>query len=204
MRDALRAGIAVYNDGEVHAAHDAWESRWLDLESGTDDERLLHGLIQFTAAVYHAQNGNWEGTIGLAESAGAYLAGLPERYRGVDLETVRTFLAALAADPERIERRPPPNLVYEGAVARLADLDPEALAVAAPVLAAEWGYDEAPLERASSYALSDLEAGRDDSRFISLLYDFVRDDENRAIVYQRLSGHVERRAAKESDVEGLF
>lgn len=204
MRDALRAGIAVYNDGEVHAAHDAWEGRWLDLESGTDDEQLLHGLIQFTAAVYHAQNDNWEGTVGLAESASEYLTGLPEQYRGVDLEGVRTFLATVAADPERIERGPPIDLVYEGTVPRVTDLDPDALAVAAPILAAEWGYDEGILGQASSYALSDLDAGRDDSRFISLLYDFVRDDENRGIIYQRLSGHVERRAAKESDVEGLF
>ncbi|MFB6301121.1 MAG: DUF309 domain-containing protein, partial [Halobacteriales archaeon] len=48
----LRAGIAIYNAGGYHAAHDAWEDHWLDLESGTDDERFLHGLIQFTAAVH--------------------------------------------------------------------------------------------------------------------------------------------------------
>ena len=69
MREHLRAGIAVYNAGEYHAAHDAWEDYWLDLERGTDDERLLHGLIQFTAAVHHAEERNWEGAVGLAESA---------------------------------------------------------------------------------------------------------------------------------------
>lgn len=204
MRDVLRAGMAVYNAGEVHAAHDVWESRWLDLESGTDDERLLHGLIQFTAAVYHARNGNWEGATGLATSANAYLAELSETYRGVSLEPVRTFLEALAADPELIERRQSIELAFEESVPKLDSLDPAGLAAAAPVLAAEWGYDEAILEQAGSYALSDLEAGRDDSRFVSLLYDFVREDETRGIVYRRLSGHVERRAAKESDVEGLF
>ncbi|NIS31883.1 MAG: DUF309 domain-containing protein, partial [Actinobacteria bacterium] len=55
----LRAGIAIYNAGGYHAAHDAWEDHWLELEAGTDDERFLHGLIQFTAAVHHAQGANW-------------------------------------------------------------------------------------------------------------------------------------------------
>ncbi|GAB7018718.1 DUF309 domain-containing protein [Halostagnicola bangensis] len=204
MRESLRAGIAIYNDGEFHAAHDAWEAHWLDLEAGTDDEQLLHGLIQFTASVYHAHNGNWEGCTGLARSASEYLEELPEQYRGVAIEEFRPFLADLAADPELLERRPPIDLVHEGSVPRVADLEPEALAIAAPVLAEEWGYDEAVLEQASSYVVRDLERGRDDSRFISLLYDFAREAENRGIIYSRLSGHVERRAAKESDVEGLF
>ncbi len=43
LRDQLRAGAAIYNDGYYHAAHDAWEARWLECEDGTDDERLLHG-----------------------------------------------------------------------------------------------------------------------------------------------------------------
>ena len=33
MRNRLRAGVAIYNDGYYHAAHDAWEERWLDLEA---------------------------------------------------------------------------------------------------------------------------------------------------------------------------
>jgi len=53
--DALRAGIAIHNAGHYHAAHDAWEDEWLELDDGSD-ERLLHGLIQFTAAIHHARN----------------------------------------------------------------------------------------------------------------------------------------------------
>ncbi len=204
MRESLRAGIAIYNDGEFHAAHDAWEAHWLDLESGTEDEQLLHGLIQFTAAVHHAYNGNWKGCIGVARSANEYLESLTGEYRGVALEELRPFLDDLAADPELVERRSPLEIIHAGSVPRVGDLEPGELAIAAPVLAEEWGYDEAILEQASSYAVTDLERGRDDSRFISLLYDFVREDENRGIIFRRLSGHVERRAAKESDVEGLF
>jgi len=200
----LRAGVAIYNAGYYHAAHDAWEDHWLGLGSGTDDELLLHGLIQFTAAVYHARNRNWSGATGLAESGREYLVDLPPEYRAVNVETVRDFLAALERDPERIERGPVPALTHDGRVLGLADLDFDATAVAAEVLAEELGYDEDVIERAVEYARVDLDAGEEGSRFVTLLFDFVRDEDNRGIVVQRLSEHGQRRAHRESDVEGLF
>lgn len=206
MRDFLRAGIAIYNAGYYHAAHDAWEAHWLECESGTRDERLLHGLIQFTAAVYHARNGNWEGAVGLAESAGDYLEDetLPADYRDVALEPIRGFLETLATDPEVIERRPPLPVAHEGTIPGLEDLSLSATTIAAPILAEDLGFDPEPIERAIEYAEADLEDGRDDSRFVSLVFDFVREEGHRGIVCQRLTGHVERRTAKERDVDGLF
>ncbi|WP_436346971.1 DUF309 domain-containing protein [Natronorubrum sp. FCH18a] len=204
MRDQLRAGVAIYNAGYYHAAHDAWEAHWLDLEAGTEDEQLLHGLIQFTAAVHHARGRNWEGAVGLAESAHEYLAGLPADYRDVALAPLRSFLEALAADPELLERRRPIRLEHEGSAPTLTDLDFEPTAVAATVLADEFGFDEVPIEQARTYARRDLEAGDDGSRFITLLFDFVREDEHRGIISQRLTDHVGRRQAREADVEGLF
>lgn len=204
MRDRLRAGVAIFNSGHYHAAHDAWEDRWLDLEAGSDDERLLHGLIQYSGAVYHARERNWEGAVGLAESAGEYLAGLPADYRDLRLEPIRSALSRIAADPERLERRPPRRIEHEGTTPTLADLGFEPTAIAAVVLAEEFGYDEEPVERARAYAQQDLEAGADDSVFITLLFDFVREDENRGIISQRLTDHVGRRNAREEDVEGLF
>ncbi|WP_293031942.1 DUF309 domain-containing protein [Natronococcus sp.] len=204
MRDRLRAGVAIYNDGYYHAAHDAWEERWLELEDGTDDERLLHGLIQFTAAVYHARNRNWEGAVGLAESALEYLSGLPADYREVRLEPIRRALETLVDDPSVLERRPPPPIEHEGRMPGLADLDLEATTIAATVLAEELGFDPEPVDRARTYARTDLETGDDDSRFISLLFDFVREDDHRGLVYRRLSQHADRRQAREEDVDGLF
>ena len=200
----LRAGVAIFNAGGYHAAHDAWEDHWLGLESGTDDERFLHGLIQFTAAVHHGENGNWEGVQGLAESAGEYLDGLPSPYRGVDLDPVREYLDELAADPEQYDTVKPPDLTVDGRALRPADLDFEAAAVAAEVLAEEvLGYDESVVEDAVGYARDALQANRG-GRFVALVMDFVGDGENRDVVYQRLREHVERRRAEESDVEGLF
>jgi len=205
MNVSLRAGVAVYNAGAYHAAHDAWEAEWLALERESDDERFLHGLIQFTAAVHHAHHGNWAGVQGLARSAAAYLADLPADYRGVNVGAVRAYLEAVAVDPEYVERVAVPRLTVDGVALELADLGFEETAVAAPVLAEEYpGYDETVVERAVDYAREDLAAGDDGSKFITLVMDFAADAENRGLVYQRLRGHVERRRARERDVEGLF
>ena len=204
MRDALRAGIALYNDGEYHAAHDPWEDRWLELEAGTEDERLLHGLIQFTAAIYHARNRNWPGAIGLAESALDYLRGLPKDYLEIDLDPIRAYLSNLASDPEVIERRGPPRLTHEGDSVRPDDLSFDAAAIAAVAIAEEYEFDERVLSEGIEYALNDLAEGWETSPFVTLVLDFVRDREHRAIVYQRLRKHAERRASRERDAEGLF
>ncbi|MFB6353782.1 MAG: DUF309 domain-containing protein [Halobacteriales archaeon] len=204
----LRAGVAVYNAGGHHAAHDAWEDRWLALEAGTEDERFLHGLIQFTAAVHHAHDANWTGARGLAESGAGYLDGLPADYRGLNVGPVRDYLRSVAADPEHVERAAPPALTYEGRALGLGDLDDPAVRVAAVVLAeAGDAYDEAVVERAVAFADEAVEAGVEptaDDRFAALLADFVADPDRRQLVYERLAGHVEREAAKRADVDGLF
>jgi predicted metal-dependent hydrolase len=200
----LRAGIAIYNAGGYHAAHDAWEDHWLDLDSGTDDEQFLHGLIQFTAAVFHARNRNWSGATGLADSAVPYLDGLPVNYRDVNVGAVRQYLAVLEADPEFIERHRPLELTHHGDALALTDLGFEATAVAAEVLAEERGYDEDLIERAAAYARADIDEAVTSSPFVTLLFDFVREPENRPVVVQRLSEHVQRRESREDDVSGLF
>jgi predicted metal-dependent hydrolase len=204
METHLRAGVAVYNAGGYHAAHDAWEAHWLDLDPGADDEQFLHGLIQFTAAVFHARNQNWSGATGLAGSGREYLAALPADYRAVNVGDVRRYLAALEADPELIERRQPLVLTHGGDRLTPSDLEFEATAVAAEVLAEEHGYDEELVDRGIEYARADLEAEGTGGPFVSLLFDFVRDPAHRDIVVQRLSEHLDRRESREDDVSGLF
>jgi hypothetical protein len=203
MEEQLRAGIAIYNAGATHAAHDAWEEVWLDLPTGSDDEQLLHGLIQFTAAIYHAQNRNWSGTVGLAQSGREYLTGLPSTYRGVDLAPIRSYLQALTKDPERIERDSPPMITYKGQPLAAADLELGAITTAAAVLAEEFEeYDEAIIHDAIEYARE--EADESHTEFISLLTTFVDESTHRGIVYNRLESQVERRRRKQQDVAGLF
>jgi len=202
MDQRLRAGVAVYNAGEYHAAHDAWEERWLDLEEGTDDERLLHGLIQYTAAVHHATNRNWAGAVGLAESGSAYLADVPTDYRGVDVARAREYLDLLATDPDRIERAPAWPLAIEGAVASVGELSAAELGIAAATVAEEYGFDASVPERAAERLANGTTENA--NRMWTLLADFVTSAESRGIVHQRLGDHVEREEARDRDVEGLF
>ncbi|MEA1931681.1 MAG: DUF309 domain-containing protein [Euryarchaeota archaeon] len=203
MEAQLRAGIAIYNAGATHAAHDAWEDVWLDLSEGTNDERLLHGLIQFTAAVHHAYNRNWSGAVGLAESSREYLSGVPSSYRGVDLSVVTDYLQGLQTDPERIERAGPPALSYNDRRLSAADLELDAITIAAAVLAEEFdGYDEEIVDAAADYAREEVDGSQ--TEFIGLLTTFVDESTHRGIVYDRLAAQVERRQRKEQDVAGLF
>lgn len=203
MDAALRAGIAVYNAGYYHAAHDAWEEEWLDLPRESDDARFLQGLIQFTAAVHHARGRNWDGAVGLSESAGEYLAGLPEDYRSVNVGLVREYLGALRADPEQIQRESPLGLTYNGAALGLSDLDAHASIVAAGVLADANGYDEETFEHAAVYARDGLADG-ELNEFGVLLCDFVTETQRRRLIATRLGQHVQRRKRREDDVAGLF
>lgn len=125
MDDSLRAGVAIYNAGAYRAAHGAWESKWLSLERDTDDERFLHGLIQF-------------------------------------------------------------------------------IAVAAETLAEELdGYDESVVADAVGYAHEEVADG-EQTQFTAMVFDFVRNEAQRGLVFQRLSEHVRRRRRREDDVSGLF
>lgn len=203
MRDHLRAGVAVYNAGAYHAAHDAWEERWLDHEDGTTDEQLLHGLIQYTAAVHHATNRNWAGTVGLAESGLAYLEAVPEDYRGVDVATAREYLERLAADPERVERAAPWPLVVEGEQVSPADLSDAELAIAAETVAGDEGLDVAVVERATSRLTGEGEPPEaDEAR--SLLVGLLERPESGPTILARLAEHVQRGAAEDADVDALF
>jgi hypothetical protein len=195
MDTHLRAGVAVYNEGEYHAAHDAWEDHWLELERGTDDERFFHGLIQFTAAVFHARNGNWAGAVGLADSGRGYLRGLPAQYRDVNVHRVRTFLAALEPDPERIERTRPPALTVDGTPLNFEDLPFDAAAVAACVLAEEYGYEESVLEHAAAVASEHSADDESTDELATLLFEFLQDDDRRAVVYRQLERRLQNEGA---------
>jgi len=204
METHLRAGVAIHNSGAYHEAHDAWEDYWLDLDAGTDDERFLHGLIQFTAAIHHAYDHNWRGATGLATSGAEYLEGLGETYRGINVGEARSYLRELGADPELVERRPVPELTHDGVALELSDLAFPAAAIAAEVFAEDGGYDEGVIERAVEYGCADLAAGEPTSEFVTLVMDFARGEDPRGIVLQRLREHVDRRRSREEDVDGLF
>jgi len=50
------AGIDLYNAGEFHAAHDAWEERWMG-EVGPSAKLFLQAMIQSAVAFHHLDIG---------------------------------------------------------------------------------------------------------------------------------------------------
>jgi predicted metal-dependent hydrolase len=50
------AGIDLYNAGEFHAAHDAWEERWRD-DCGPREKLFLQALIQSAVVFHHVEIG---------------------------------------------------------------------------------------------------------------------------------------------------
>src|SRR5947209_11450958 len=50
------AGIDLYNAGEFHAAHDAWEERWRD-DCGAREKLFLQALIQSAVVFHHIEIG---------------------------------------------------------------------------------------------------------------------------------------------------
>ena len=80
-------------------------------------------------------------------------------------------------------------------------LSPAALSRAAAAVAATTGADEAVIADAARYARADADEGR--GRFGTLLTDVVVGREP-GLAYGRLASLVERRRARERDVDGLF
>jgi hypothetical protein len=167
------------------------------------DRRLLQGLIQTTAAVYHARTGNEGGANGLAESAQGYLGGLPPTHRGIALDPVLAFLERVAADPAVVERAEPVAIELDGEVPRATTASFETVVLAAEALVEEGVLDGETVAAAAEYGRADLADGRATSPFVSLLADLV-DGENRALVERRLGEHVDRRDHREAGVAGLF
>jgi hypothetical protein len=50
------AGIELYNAGEFHAAHDAWEDRWVD-DAGPAEKLFLQAMIQSAVAFHNLEIG---------------------------------------------------------------------------------------------------------------------------------------------------
>ena len=49
-------GIELYNAGEFHAAHDAWEDRWVD-DAAPREKLFLQAMIQSAVAFHHLEIG---------------------------------------------------------------------------------------------------------------------------------------------------
>src|SRR5262245_18855494 len=112
------AGIDLYNGGEFHAAHDAWEERWMG-PVGADERLFLQAMIQSAVAFHHLQIGRPGAARQMYLRAKEKFARLNQRvFMSLDLEDYQAQLdRALSwltsvSDPREIEQPkiPPPTI----------------------------------------------------------------------------------------------
>jgi DUF309 family protein family protein len=107
------AGIDLYNAGEYHAAHDAWEERWMG-PVDPDEKLFLQAMIQSAVAFHHLQIGRPGAARRMYSMAKEKFARLNQRvFMSLDLEDYQAQLdRALSwlfsvSDPRELE---PPEI----------------------------------------------------------------------------------------------
>ena len=104
LRRAVYHGVRLYNAGAYHEAHDCFEHEWYNYGAGTTESAFLHGMVQVAAGAYkHADFEDDAGMRSLFETAAGYLSGVPADFYGVDVDDVRSTLAAAPEEPSLLE-----------------------------------------------------------------------------------------------------
>ena len=95
LSDEAQFGIELHNQGEYFEAHEELEHAWM----AEEDEAgfLYRALLQVTVAYLHVQRGNFRGASKMLLRVRQWLDPLPDRCRGVDVETLRTQVEELRA-----------------------------------------------------------------------------------------------------------
>jgi len=112
------AGIDLYNAGEFHAAHDAWEERWMG-EVGAQENLFLQAMIQSAVAFHHLEIGRPGAARQMYQRAKEKFARLGKKvFMSLDLEDYQaqldTALSWLLTVPDPREltqpNLPPPKI----------------------------------------------------------------------------------------------
>jgi predicted metal-dependent hydrolase len=98
-------GIDHFNRQDFYAAHDAWESLWL--ERFGEEKEFLQGLILCAVALHHYGRRNLKGARSRFRLALERLEGYPETFWDVDLGN---FIRRMKGAMHRVltEETPPP------------------------------------------------------------------------------------------------
>ena len=87
---AFAEGVRLFDAGDYHAAHEAFEKCWLANEAGDAD--FFKGLIQAAICLHHLGRGNVDGARKLLRGHRSLLGRFLPTHRGVD---VAAFLAQM-------------------------------------------------------------------------------------------------------------
>jgi predicted metal-dependent hydrolase len=105
----LAKGLRHYNATEFFAAHEDWESIWLNAPQ--PEKTFLQALIQVTVALHHMQRGNPLGTTRLLTAALRKLEAYTDDYANIAVTLLRDDIAdrlqLLTADPPPTHLPPP-------------------------------------------------------------------------------------------------
>ena len=108
---ALAEGLRCYDAGDFCAAHEAWETVWLEAQE--PDRTFLQALIQVTAAFHHLRRNNPVGTGRLLHAALHRLELYPACFGGISVTTLCSDIR------DRIQTLPADGLTPELARARI-------------------------------------------------------------------------------------
>ncbi|HEY4938779.1 MAG: hypothetical protein JWL57_3695 [Actinobacteria bacterium] len=104
----LVEGIRLFRAGEYFLAHETLEEHWA--EAPASERPFLQGLIQLATGFHHLARGGMVGARLQFTKARDRLSGYPDRYEGVDVAGIRSFLADALVRISAGEPITPPEL----------------------------------------------------------------------------------------------
>jgi len=104
----LVEGIRLFREGQYFLAHETLEEHWA--EAPAAERPFLQGLIQLATGFHHLGRGGVVGARLQFTKSLARLSGYPDRYDGVDVAGIRSFLADALVRLETGKPITPPGL----------------------------------------------------------------------------------------------
>jgi Domain of unknown function (DUF309)/Cysteine-rich CPXCG len=101
---SVEAGRLLFERGDFHAAHDAWEEGWRDARDA--ERHLLQALVQLAAAFHQWSRAKPQGASTLFARARGHLGAIPSTLLGVEVSELELELGAWEEAAERGERAP--------------------------------------------------------------------------------------------------
>lgn len=100
LPDLAVQGVHAFNRGEFYQQHDLFEAQWVKTEGPVRD--LYRGILQVGVAYYQIEGGNYRGALKMLQRSVQWLALLPDRCQGFDVEALRRDSTAVRAELQRL------------------------------------------------------------------------------------------------------
>jgi predicted metal-dependent hydrolase len=88
VRQALLAGILLFDQRRFFESHEQFEHVWQACDGDDQDQPFWKGVTQVAVGCCHAQRGNRHGSLALLERSVGYLQRFPSPHRGIDTKAL--------------------------------------------------------------------------------------------------------------------